>query len=184
MLTDPEGLPVACMLRRMMAADAMELSTWPEPTYFDWPGLLAGRASGRQTRAGVDYSKPVLLRVLETFPRADAPPEIAGAIALCERPKDRPDAFELAYLERAPGLAFKGFGTAALALALLEARERGLAFFLDALLKSQSDRFYAAQGLVAVDGTPWPTVTVRMAFANRAAEDRFLDKVRQRALIP
>ena len=184
MLSRPDGSQVACMLRRMTATDAMTLVSWPEPTYFDWLGLLEGRASGRQTRAGVSYEKAVRLQVIETFPTAEDPPQIVGAIALCDRPKDRPDALELAYLERSPLSHLTGFGTAALALSLLDARDKGLAFFLDALLKSRSNEFYSHQGLVEVDGTPWPTVTVRMAFPSRDAEQCFLAKVRDLLIIP
>ncbi len=184
MLQRSDGSQVACMLRRMTATDAMTLVNWPETTYFDWLGLLEGRASGRQTRAGVSYEKAVRLQVIETFPTTEDPPHIAGAIALCDRPKDRPDALELAYLERSPLSDLAGFGTAALALALLDAHQKGLAFFLDALLKSRSNEFYAHHGLVEVDGTPWPTVTVRMAFPSRGAEQQFISKVRDLLIIP
>ncbi len=184
MLATTEGDPVPCIMRRLMPADVMPLSKWPAPTYFDWLGLVEGRPSGRHTRAQVNYEKPLRLEVLETLPFTDAPAEIIGAMALCDHPRDRPDALELAYLEKNPDSHLVGFGTAALALALVEARTRGMAFFLDALIKSHSNLFYKRCGMVEVDGTPWPTVTVRMEFPSGARTDVFLDKVREKQIIP
>ncbi|MBM3273939.1 MAG: hypothetical protein FJZ00_02210 [Candidatus Sericytochromatia bacterium] len=184
MLRTTGGDPVPCIMRRMMPADAMVLVRWPVPTYFDWLGLIDGRASGRPTKANVNYDKPLLLSVMETLSFPDAPAEIVGAMALCDHPADRPGNLELAYLERSPDSRLVGFGTAALALALLEAERRHMAFFLDALIKSNSHRFYQRCGMSEVDGTPWPTVTVRMEFPSDGRCEAFLDSVREKQIIP
>lgn len=184
MLTTPEGQPVPCILRRLLPADAMALSRWPTPTYFDWLGLIDGRPSGRPTKASVNYDKPLRLEVMETLPFAEAPAQIVGAMALCEKPKDRPGALELAYLEKSPDSALRGFGMAALALAVQEARQKQMAFFLDALIKSSSHIFYMRCGMREVDGTPWPTVTVRMEFPSENRAEAFLEQAREQQLIP
>jgi len=184
MLKTGEGRPVPAILRRLLPSDAMALAQWPAPTYFDWLGLIDMRPSGRPTRANVNYDKPLRLEVMETLPFPDAPAEIVGAMALCDQPRDRPDALELAYLEKNPHSPLVGFGTAALALALVEARGKRLDFFLDALLKSNSHHFYRRCGMVEVDGTPWPTVTVRMEFPTDTRVETFLAQVRERQVIP
>lgn len=184
MLTGPGETNVPAILRRLAPADAIALASWPEPTYFDWLGLIERKASGRATKATVNYEKPLRLQVMETLPMPNEPSRIIGAIALCDQPKERPDALELAYLERAPGCEIQGFGTAALAICLMGAREKGLGFFLDALLKSNSHMFYMRCGMVEVDGTPWPTQTVRMQFPSLERTNLFLDKVREKQIIP
>ncbi|MBM3269408.1 MAG: hypothetical protein FJZ01_17330 [Candidatus Sericytochromatia bacterium] len=184
MLAGPDGERVPCIMRRLMPADVMALSTWPAPTYFDWLGLVESRSRGRPTRATVNYDKPLRLEVLETLPFPDSPAQIVGAMALCDRPKDRPDALELAYLEKHPSSPLAGFGTAALALAITEARTRKMNFFLDALIKSDSHVFYRRCGMVEVDGTPWPTVTVRMEFPSAERAEAFLDRAREKQIVP
>jgi GNAT superfamily N-acetyltransferase len=184
MLTDPDGLHVPCILRRLLPSDVMPLSLWPSPTYFDWLGLVDSRPSGRPTRATVNYDKPLRLEVMETLPFAGMPAEIVGAMALCERPKERQGHLELAYLEKSPDSRLRGFGMAALALAVQEARQKDLDFFLDALIKSSSHLFYRRCGMREVDGTPWPTVTVRMEFPGEARADAFVEQAREQQLIP
>ncbi len=184
MLTASDGRRVPCIMRRLLPSDVMALSRWPAPTYFDWLGLVDGRASGRATKANVNYDKPLRLEVMETLPLAGAPGEIVGAMALCERPKDRPQALELAYLEKNPESRLRGFGMAALALAVQEARQKQMSFFLDALIKSNSHIFYMRCGMKEVDGTPWPTVTVRMEFPNGDRARAFVEQASERQLIP
>lgn len=184
MLTGPDGQRIPCIMRRLMPADAIPLSRWPSPTYFDWLGLVEGRPSGRPTRASVSYDKPLRLEVMETLPFPGAPAEIVGAMALCERPKDRPNFLELAYLEKKPDSSLRGFGMAALALAVQEAQNKHLGFFLDALIRSGSHIFYMRCGMREVDGTPWPTVTVRMEFPSEARAMAFVDQAREQQLIP
>lgn len=184
MLTAQDGRPVPCILRRLLPSDTMALSRWPSPTYFDWLGLVDGRPSGRPTKANVNYDKPLRLEVMETLPFAGEPAEIVGAMALCEKPKDRPGFLELAYLEKSPESSLRGFGMAALALAIQDARQRRLGFFLDALIKSSSHIFYMRCGMHEVDGTPWPTVTVRMEFPSEGRAEAFVEQARERQLIP